>query len=361
MQKHTLGYLQWMAARPWLMRKEDLHQMAAKIARGETMAEAQIVAANAARELKLFGSVAVIPILGPIMHRSGWWSEYFGLTSCQQLRNSIRMAMANDEVKAIVFEVDSPGGEVDGTPELAAEIFGMRGQKPMISVVNTMQCSAAHWIGCQADEIIMSPSASAGSIGCWTLHMDYSALLEAEGIKPTFIFAGEHKVDGNYFEPLSDEARAHLQASVNEVHKDFLASVAKARGTTAAAVRESYGEGKVYSAKQSIKLGVADRIAPLDQVLVKLNGSRSSAGKRADDGWWKAALAELPTEPIVVDTAAAKQSDEPVEPDADGNCPEGYEKGDDGQCYLVKQAATVDQAAIDRDELELTIAETDAL
>lgn len=360
----TIGYLQWLAARPWLMRKADLWQMAATIIRGDRLTEAQVEAASAARDLRLFGAVAVIPILGPIVHRGGWMAEYFGLTSCQRIRESVRQALANDEVKAILFETDSPGGEVDGTPEVAAELFALRGQKPMLAIVNTMQCSAAHWIGAQADEVIISPSGQVGSIGCWTLHADESAAWEEFGIKWTLIFAGERKVDGNPFEALSDDAKADLQTSVNDVHREFLAAVARARGTTPAAVRDGYGEGRVYGAKQALKLGVVDRIATIDQVLAKLNGVKSNARRAEEPGWWKTALAEIPTEPIHVLEVKAGDEEDPVAPDADGHCPDGYDKGDDGQCYLTKKSqstADVDQAAIDRDSLELSIAEADAL
>ena len=97
----------------------------------------------------------------------------------------------------IVFDGDSAWGEVDGTPELASEIFAARSQKPIIAVVNTLAASAASWLAAQADEIVISPSAQAGSIGVWVLHQDLSGLFEKMGVKNTLLCAGDHKVDAN--------------------------------------------------------------------------------------------------------------------------------------------------------------------
>jgi signal peptide peptidase SppA len=351
LDQHAVGFLQWMAARPWLMRKEELYQMASSIARGDRRrrADLQNSSTPAARQLRVSQSIAVIPIHGPIMHRGGWLAEYFGLTSIQTLREKIRTALSLDEVQAIVFDVDSPGGEVDGTPELAAEIFALRGQKPMIALVNTLQCSAAHWIGSQADEIIMSPSAQVGSIGVWVLHLDQGDLLEKLGVKPTFIFAGDHKIDGNQFEPLSNDARADLQASVDDVHNDFLAAVARARGTTPAKVRAAYGEGRVYNARQALKLGVVDRIGTLDQVVAKLSaraGSRRAAGAH----WLTSALADLPTDPHAIVRNQVAIDHETLD-----------RAMADAGIAATDAAAPVDQAAIDRDFLRLAEAEVDSL
>ena len=94
-------------------------------------------------------------------------------------------ALSSRQIRMSVFDGDSAWGEVDGTPELASEIFAARGQKPIIAVVNTLAASAAHWLAAQADEIVISPSAQAGSIGVWVLHQDLSGQLEKMGVNRT--------------------------------------------------------------------------------------------------------------------------------------------------------------------------------
>lgn len=226
------------------------------------------------------GPVAVIRVLGGISHRDTFWSSYFG-TTVERFKGQFRAALNDDSVTAILLDVDSPGGTVDGVPELGAEIFKSRGRKPIVAVSNTLMCSAAYWLAAQCDEVYVSPSSETGSIGVWTLHEDVSQMLEQMGITLSLIFAGEHKVDGNPFQPLSEDARADLQKSVDDVHADFLAAVARGRGASVAAVRKTYGQGRVYNAKDAVVLGLADKVATCDEVFAKLAKVKASSGLRA--------------------------------------------------------------------------------
>ena len=212
-------------------------------------------------------SIGVIPIHGPVTNRPGPFSFLFGGTSIVELRRALGEALSNRHISTIVLDVDSPGGEVDGTPELATEIFAVRGQKPIIAVVNTLAASAAYWLAAQADEIVISPSAQAGSIGVWVLHQDLSGMFEKMGVQNTLLSAGEHKTDANPFEKLATSARKDLQSHIDSIMRDFLTAVARGRGTTPALVKASYGSGKLYNARDAVRLGLADRIGTLDQVL----------------------------------------------------------------------------------------------
>jgi signal peptide peptidase SppA len=159
------------------------------------------------------GAVSVIPIYGTISQRMNMMSDMSGGASTEQIGAAFDAAMNNPQVSAIVLDIDSPGGSVSGVPELAAKIKAARGQKPIIAVANTLMASAAYWIGSAADEIVASPSADVGSIGVYQAHVDASEALADEGLKYTLISAGKFKVEGNPYEPLSDDARANLQAA----------------------------------------------------------------------------------------------------------------------------------------------------
>lgn len=275
----TAGHLHWIASRPWLMHGPAMKALIAAVVSGRRLSEAQAAGAAEARAVRIAGSVAIIPILGPILHRGGFLADWYGAATVQGIRKAFQAALGDDDVKAIVFEVDSPGGEADGTPELAAEIFAARGRKPMVAVVNTMQCSAAHWIGAQADTIIATPSGEVGSIGVWTMHVNESDYWKAIGLDITLVFAGEHKVDGHSYAPLSAEVKADWQDRVDQIHADFLEAIAQARGTTAQAVREAYGEGQVYAARQAKRLKIVDGVGTIQQVVDRLAGS--PRGRRA--------------------------------------------------------------------------------
>jgi len=223
------------------------------------------------------GSVAVLPLYGLISHRTSAMSEISGPggTSCQGFTKQFRQALNDPNCKAIVVDVDSPGGTVDGVSELANEILQARGKKPITAVSDCLMASAAYWIGSACDEIAVSPSSRTGSIGVYTSHEDESQALEQEGVKVTLVAAGKYKTEGNSYQPLNDEARAAMQQTVENYYGLFVNDVAKGRGVKADDVRNGFGEGRIVSATQAVKLGMADRVATLDQVLSGYGASRS--------------------------------------------------------------------------------------
>lgn len=236
-----------------------------------------ILEAGARQSKSAPGNVALIPIYGTISKRANLMSQFSGGTSTEKLTTSFRTAMADPSVKAIVFDVDSPGGSVDGVPELAAEIAAARGVKKTIAVSNTMAASAAYWLASAADELVVTPSGAVGSIGVFAAHEDVSKALEAEGVTVSLVSAGKYKVEGNPYEPLSGDARAALQSQVDEFYGMFVKAVASNRGATQSAVREGYGEGRMVLASQAVKEGMADRVETLDQTLSRLGVSAPSA------------------------------------------------------------------------------------
>lgn len=212
--------------------------------------------------------MAVVPVYGVLAQRMDMFTEISGGTSYQVLRRAIHAALANDEVKALVLDIDSPGGTVPGTEELAAEIRALRGgEKPIIAQVNSLAASAAYWVASAADEIVVTPSGRAGSIGVYTSHDDISEFLKERGIKRTYLAAGRHKVDGNEAEPLGEEARAHIMELVDQSYRKFVAAVAEGRGVTKTRVEDSFGQGRVFGAEALVERGMADRIATLEQTL----------------------------------------------------------------------------------------------
>jgi signal peptide peptidase SppA len=226
------------------------------------------------------GAVAVIPIRGVITARPSFL-EFYGLaTSVATVAAALREALAAAEVKAVVLDIDSPGGGTAGVGELAAEILAARETKPIIAHANHLAASAAYWIGASASQLEASPSALVGSVGVYILHLDQSGMLEQMGLRPTFVFAGRHKVDGNPFEPLGDDARADMQAIVDEGYGQFVDAVAAGRGATAAEVRSGYGEGRVLTALQARKAGMIDVIRPIEQTLAALGAGQPAPERR---------------------------------------------------------------------------------
>lgn len=215
-------------------------------------------------------AVAVLPVFGVISHRMNMMQDISGGVSVEKLTNDIRELLSDDSVSAIVLQIDSPGGSVNGIKELTDEIYNARGIKPIIAVADSLAASAAYSIASAADEVVVTPSGSVGSIGVYCAHMDYSKMEDQVGRKTTLISAGKYKVEGNPFEPLSESARDALQQDVDEHYRMFVDSVARNRGASSEAVRNGYGEGRVLSAEKAVAAGLADRVATLDAVIAEL-------------------------------------------------------------------------------------------
>lgn len=290
-------FLAELTRRPWAILPAKLDEIRALIALrlsgGKTEAEAlegfraareeQAAVLAATRAQAPSGSVAVIPVYGAVGYRMNMMMYYSGGTSIRQLAGAFRQAVHDPNIGTIVLDIDSPGGSVEGVPELADEILKARDGKRIIAVANCLAASAAYWLASACSEVVVTPSGEVGSIGVYTLHWDYSAACEMEGTKPTFIFAGKHKVDGNPYEPLGEDAKSVMQADVDRYYDMFCGAVAKGRGVKVADVKAGFGEGRCVGAREAVALGMADRVASLDQVLAKLGMSQQPAGAaRAD-------------------------------------------------------------------------------
>lgn len=223
------------------------------------------------------GVVAVVPFHGVIVPRPSIFASLFGGTSIEELRASMEDVMGNSAVRAIVGDFASPGGSVEGVEEFATWIREQRGTKPMVAVASGPATSAAYYLAAQFDEIVASPSSITGSIGVYTDHVEESAANEAAGIKQTRIRAPMTKGDVNDAEPLTDDARAHMQSLVDDYYEQFVAAVAKGRGVTAGEIRGGYGQGRELTAGRAKAAGMVDRIDTLDNTIRRLATGRGRA------------------------------------------------------------------------------------
>lgn len=282
--------LQYILGNAWAIQPEKLEAIVALVLRhdsGVKLSEEQIRSVVAAAPARMSsgggGAVGVLPLYGSIFPRANMITENSGGTTLTSFKAGLRAFLADSTVKAVVIEADSPGGVIDGVPEMAAEIQASRGQgKPIVAMANTLMASAAYWIGAAADEVIVSPSGMAGSIGVYYPHEDVSGALAQEGRKVELVSAGEGKTDASEFGPLSDAGRAKIQKRVDEVYGMFVASVSKGRGVSKEKVRTGWKAG-MYGAQEAVSLGLADRVATLEETLARLaSGPGRSASLRGE-------------------------------------------------------------------------------
>jgi len=205
--------------------------------------------------------IGVIPIHGTIFPRGSEMSDVSGVTTTEAIRGQLADFMDNDRVDAIILDIDSPGGVVQGVPETAEAIFEARKDKQIIAQVWDMAASAGYWIASQASEIVVTPSGEVGSVGVFAVHRDESQRLANEGIKIEILRSTKspHKAEMNPIEPMTDEARVHEIQELDAIYDEFVDAVARGRGVTTSAVQEKFGQGRLVRAADAINSGMADR------------------------------------------------------------------------------------------------------
>ena len=271
----------------WLIRPEKMDAMVGFLdakACGMTLDAATVERVAAANRLErkatISRSVAVLPVVGVVAQRMDMMSEFSGGVSTERLGKEFDALVADADIGAIILEMDSPGGNYAGTPEMANRIMAARGSKPIVAVANSMAASAAYWIASACDELVVTPSGEVGSIGVLAVHWDHSAQNEKLGVKPTYVTYGDHKAEFSSDSPLTEAALSELQARVDEAGETFVKAVATQRGVAQKAVRENFGGGRMFGAKEAVARGMADRIDTLEATISRLAGSRKAAGGR---------------------------------------------------------------------------------
>jgi protease-4 len=228
------------------------------------------------------GHVAIIPIIGAM-------SRYGGMCSygSEDMKNWIDKANADPNISAIVLEINSPGGEVDGTEALGTAVKNSK--KPVVAWVAGMAASAAYWVASQASEIWMESEVTSevGSIGVLCMHIDQSGALEAEGYKVSIIRSdgSEDKAVFNSIEGLSDEVLASTKESLNSTRTQFVKTVKSGRPNIAGDVFT----GKMFEGKTAKQKKMSDRFGSLtdavlraDQLARRTNSTNSSNQNNAN-------------------------------------------------------------------------------
>lgn len=215
--------------------------------------------------------VGIITITGSLVNRGAWVGANSGLTSYEGIKHQLASLAASSAVKSVILDMHSPGGEAIGAFEVAEQVRALAAQKRTVAVVNGMAASAMYGIASGATEIVTTETGVSGSIGVVMLHADYSRHLANEGITPTLIFAGAHKVDANPFEPLGEAVRSDLQQEVESFYASFLETVAKGRGNRLTADAARATEARTFIGTRAVEAGLADRVGTFESVLSDLS------------------------------------------------------------------------------------------
>jgi signal peptide peptidase SppA len=251
----------------WLIQPEALRSMAAAsrsfLDRGAALPQP----GQSSPLLSVEDGIGVVAIDGPIMRKPDIFARVlFRATDANMIGDALREAGARDDIKAVFLDIDSPGGTVAGTPELAATVASINERKPVYAFSSGLMASAAYWIASQARAIYATPSAQVGSIGVVQAVIDDTAALNAEGIKVEVFSVGKYKAMGAPGTPLTDDQRDLIRSNLAEIAQEFHAAVlARGRSIPAEAM-----EGQTFSGRQAQRFNLAGMVSDRAEAMRRL-------------------------------------------------------------------------------------------
>lgn len=215
--------------------------------------------------------IVVIPICGTLVNRKGAMDAMSGLISHRAIRNELIAAANDSRVRAILLDIDSSGGEVEGNFDLARLIREINNEiKPVIAIANGSAFSGAFSLGVAAGEFYVTETGGVGSVGVIIQHIDYSEANEMMGINVTNIKFGENKDQFSSDFPLSEDAQAFLQREVDRTGRIFVNHVAQMRNISEEAVRST--EAGLLFGEDGVNIGFVDGVLSFDELLENMIG-----------------------------------------------------------------------------------------
>ncbi|EDZ3758366.1 S49 family peptidase [Salmonella enterica] len=233
---------------------ESLEQSDMALVTGDFMATGK----PQARFYQVVNGIAVLPVTGTLVHKLGGMRPFSGMTGYDGITARLQQAVSDPEVKGILLDIDSPGGQAAGAFDCADMIYRMREQKPVWALANETACSAAMLLAAACSHRLVTQTSRMGSIGVVMAHTSYAGQLEQEGVEITLIYSGGHKVDLDVTRALPESVHADYQQRMDEARKMFAEKVARYTGLSVDAVMAT--EAAVYDGQAGIDIGLADEM-----------------------------------------------------------------------------------------------------
>jgi ClpP class serine protease len=213
------------------------------------------------------GSVAVVPIQGPLSQRGSVW----GGLGYDDVVSRFRTACETD-ASTILLDIDSCGGTVAGCFAAVREMQGIAAAsgKTVLAFANEAAYSAAYALATVASAVYVPESGGVGSIGCLGVVEDYTAAMSEAGVRVALLATGVKKAYGHPMSPMTDDSVASLQATVDKLGAQFFGLVAEARPLTAEAVQAL--EAGCFLGMDAVDAGLADEVISRVDLLARLSG-----------------------------------------------------------------------------------------
>lgn len=267
------------AKTPWAITEDQLQNILAIARRQNDSPEA--VAQQLGRKLEntyaveYRDGVAILNVEGPLFRYANMMTELSGATSYERIAKDFRAAIDNEDVRAVLLNIDSPGGEANGTSELADHIYSARGIKPIVAYVGGSGASGAYWIASAADEVVAQETAMLGSIGVRTALIDDSERKAEEGLREYVIVSSQSP--DKAVDPSNESDRARVQALVDDLAGVFVSKVARNRGVSEDKVLSDFGQGDVMVGQRAVDAGLADRLGNFEALMEELSAPQQES------------------------------------------------------------------------------------
>lgn len=215
-----------------------------------------------AYKMSVSDGVATIPINGPIVKHG--YAEFGEVDPATITRDASR-AMNDPAIHAVAIRIDCYGGTVDGTQRAGQAIAALASAKKTVSIIDDNAYSGGYWLASQASKIYMSGSTNgAGSIGVRTYLIDASKMYADKGVVFHSLTTGKFKAIGDPTQPVTDDAKAIVQAEIDQLFDAFVDAVASGRKLGKKAIREM--EARTYIGQKAVDAGLVDAILPIEAV-----------------------------------------------------------------------------------------------
>lgn len=252
---------------PWAIDEKALQEIILRVQNFDIKSASDSPYATSSSErVKILGNIAIIEVKGSIFRYSNIFTDYYNLTTVDNLIEDVKYAENSKEVEKTLFFIDSGGGQANGISEFSQIVSMMK--KPTTTYISGSGASAAYWIASATDNIVINKTAIAGSIGAMLEVYDDSGMMEKFGIKKTVY---KSKVSPN---KNSDE---ELQTVVDRLGEEFVTDVAKNRNVSFEYVLENYGQGGLFVGQDAVNAGLADKVGTFEEVLASFGTSNQSS------------------------------------------------------------------------------------
>ena len=206
--------------------------------------------------------------IGGVIQSGGSGGGMFApsVSGSETIVETLKDGLEDKNVKAIVVRINSPGGSPGGSQEIYTQIMKMRGSKPIVVSMGDVAASGGYYIAAAGDIIFANPGTLTGSIGVRMGWLNFRELMEKYGVKGEIVKAGKYKDMGSPFREMTEEERKLFEASVNNIHKQFITDVARGRKMEVRDVQK-LATGEVFTGEQAKANSLVDRLGGLEDAV----------------------------------------------------------------------------------------------